>query len=57
VVSIEESRPYSKTKTWKLVDATVQEGGSGGILSSVADTVGSAVGSAVSKVKAAVGLS
>jgi small subunit ribosomal protein S17 len=57
VVSIEESRPYSKTKTWKLVEAAGQEGGAGGILSSVADTVGSAVGSAVSKVKAAVGLS
>ncbi len=53
-VSIEESRPFSKTKTWKLV------GGSepgvpapGGVVSSVTE----AVGAAVDRVKSAVGLS
>ncbi|MBV9076142.1 MAG: 30S ribosomal protein S17 [Methylobacteriaceae bacterium] len=53
VVQIEESRPYSKTKTWKLVDGASEGEGGGGLLSSVAETVGAAVG----KAKAAVGLS
>ena len=53
-VSIEESRPYSKTKTWKLVEAG--QGGQDegkGLVASVTD----AVGSAVETVKSAVGLS
>jgi small subunit ribosomal protein S17 len=57
-VSIEESRPFSKTKSWKLVDSQVgsdQEGG--GILSSVVEGVTGAVGAVVDKVKGAVGLS
>ncbi len=53
-VSIEESRPYSKTKTWKLVDGQAGGGGEGGgIISTVTETVGSVV----DKVKSAVGLS
>ena len=53
-VSIEESRPFSKTKTWKLVGGA--EPGApppGGVVSSVTE----AVGAAVDKVKSAVGLS
>lgn len=49
-VLIEESRPYSKTKTWKLVDAAAGEGGT--LVANVVEGVGAAVG----KVKAAVGL-
>ncbi|MBM0207596.1 30S ribosomal protein S17, partial [Micromonospora sp. STR1s_5] len=52
-VSIEESRPYSKTKTWKLVDGSGAGGSGGGVASSVVDSVASAV----DKVKSAVGLS
>ena len=52
-VSIEESRPYSKTKTWKLVESQAEGGGAGGgIISTVTETVGSVV----DKVKSAVGL-
>ena len=50
-VSIEESRPYSKTKTWKLVEGETASGG--GLVSSVVESVGAAV----DKVKSAVGLS
>ncbi len=54
IVQIQESRPYSKTKTWKLVEAGAPEGDEpGGILSGVAETVGGVV----DRVKAAVGLS
>jgi small subunit ribosomal protein S17 len=55
-VSIVESRPYSKLKTWKLVEAGVAEDGGeeeGGIVAAVTD----AVGSVVDRVKSAVGLS
>jgi small subunit ribosomal protein S17 len=52
-VSIEESRPYSKTKTWKLVDRQAESGDEGGgIISTVTETVGSVV----DRVKSAVGL-
>ena len=56
-VSIEECRPYSKTKTWKLVEGAGATGGDGetadaGVLSAVSG----AVGAAVDRVKAAVGL-
>ena len=58
VVSIEESRPYSKTKTWKLVDGkATNDGAEEGIVSSVVGTVTGAVGSVVDRVKSAVGLS
>ena len=58
IVQIEESRPYSKTKTWKLVDAKASEGDEGGgIVASVVETVTGAVGSVVDRVKSAVGLS
>jgi small subunit ribosomal protein S17 len=50
-VSIEESRPYSKTKTWRLVEGS--GAGAGGIVA----TVTGAVSGAVDKVKSAVGLS
>ena len=56
-VSIEESRPYSKQKTWKLVEAAAASDGSGGLMSSVVEGVSDAVSSAVDKVKSAVGLS
>jgi small subunit ribosomal protein S17 len=49
-VSIEESRPYSKTKTWKLVEAPA---GGGGLVASVVESAGSML----DKVKSAVGLS
>jgi small subunit ribosomal protein S17 len=49
-VSIEESRPFSKTKTWKLVDGTSTDGG--GLVSSVVE----GVSSVVDRVKSAVGL-
>ena len=52
-VSIEESRPFSKTKTWVLVEGGAGGGGEGGLVSSVVE----GVSSAVSKAKAAVGLS
>ncbi len=42
-VRIEESRPISKLKTWKLVDQTHSTGGSVGILSSVGQVVGAAL--------------
>ena len=51
-VEIEESRPFSKTKTWKLVDQA-EAGSSGGMM----EVVGEAVSAAVGKVKSAVGLS
>jgi small subunit ribosomal protein S17 len=51
-VSIVESRPYSKTKTWKLVDGR-EEGVVGGLVSSVVE----GVSSVVDRVKSAVGLS
>jgi small subunit ribosomal protein S17 len=50
-VSIEESRPYSKTKTWKLVESA-QGGESKGLVETVTD----AVGGVVDKAKSAVGL-
>ena len=57
VVSIEESRPYSKTKTWKLVEHKAAGDTPGeGIVSSVVDAVTGAVGSVVDRVKSAVGL-
>jgi small subunit ribosomal protein S17 len=43
MVQIEESRPISKLKTWKLVDQTHSTGGSVGILSSVGQVVGAAL--------------
>ena len=52
-VSIEESRPYSKTKTWKLVEGSGAGGNGGGVVSSLVE----GVTSAVDKVKSAVGLS
>ncbi len=57
IVEIEESRPYSKTKTWKLVEAGVATDGEGGLVSSVVNSVTGAVGSVVDRVKSAVGLS
>ena len=58
IVQIVECRPYSKTKTWKLVEAGAAGGdGPGGIVSTVVDGVSDAVGAAVDKVKATVGLS
>src|ERR1700750_2272907 len=50
-VSSEECRPYSKTKTWKLVEGGGAPEGSTGILSGAAEAVSSVVG----KVKSAVG--
>jgi small subunit ribosomal protein S17 len=50
-VSIEESRPFSKTKTWKLVEAPAA--GGGGLVASVIE----GAEAAFDKVKAAVGLS
>jgi small subunit ribosomal protein S17 len=43
MVQIEESRPISKLKTWKLVHQTHSTGGSVGILSSVGQVVGAAL--------------
>jgi small subunit ribosomal protein S17 len=43
MVQIEESRPISKLKTWKLMDQTHSTGGSVGILSSVGQVVGAAL--------------
>ena len=43
IVQIEESRPISKLKTWKLVDQTHSTGGSVGILSNVGQVVGAAL--------------
>lgn len=58
IVSIEESRPYSKLKTWKLVEGSTAGGGDeGGIVSTVTEAVSDAVGAAVDRVKGAVGLS
>lgn len=57
VVQIVECRPYSKTKTWELVDAKAAEGDAGGLVSSVVDSVTGVVGSVVDRVKSAVGLS
>jgi small subunit ribosomal protein S17 len=54
IVSIVESRPFSKTKTWALVESGAVEGDGGG---SVVSTVSDAVGAAVDRVKSAVGLS
>ena len=48
VVEIEECRPFSKTKTWKLVE---NETGGG-----IVETVTDAVGAAVDKAKSAIGL-
>ena len=61
-VAIEECRPYSKTKTWRLVEGAVPAGGEGdqaegGIMSAVTGAVGAAVSGAVDRVKGAVGLS
>ena len=53
VVQIQESRPFSKTKTWMLVDKAGAGDGEGGLVASVVETVGDAV----DKVKSAVGLS
>lgn len=50
-VRIEESRPYSKTKTWKLVEA-----GEPGVGGGIVETVTGAVGDAVDAVKETVGL-
>ena len=53
IVQIQESRPYSKTKTWKLVEAgAAPEGDEGGIIDRVTD----AAGGVLDRVKAAVGL-
>ena len=52
VVSIQESRPHSKLKTWELVPVGATETGGG-----VIDSVVSTVGSLVSSVKSLVGLS
>ncbi len=52
-VLIEESRPFSKTKTWKLVEGEGAGGSGGGVVSSVVE----GVAGAVDKVKSAVGLS
>ena len=52
-VLIEESRPFSKTKTWKLVEGEGAGGSVGGVVSSVVE----GVAGAVDKVKSAVGLS
>ena len=49
---IEESRPFSKTKTWKLVEAGAGEDGGKGMVETVTD----ALGGAVDRVKNAVGL-
>ena len=57
VVSIEESRPYSKTKTWKLVGETSPAEPEGGVMSGAVDAVTGAVGAAVDRVKSAIGLS
>jgi small subunit ribosomal protein S17 len=51
IVQIEECRPYSKTKTWKLVEAGEAESGPG-----ILDRVTDAVGSVVDRAKDAVGL-
>ena len=51
MVQIQESRPFSKTKTWKLVEGAPAEGG--GIVERVTDAVSGAVQAA----KSAVGLS
>ena len=50
VVQIEECRPFSKTKTWKLVDGATS--GGGGLVADVVD----AVKGAVEKAKAAIGV-
>jgi small subunit ribosomal protein S17 len=55
-VSIVESRPHSKLKTWALVEAGQEGGDGGGIVSSVVEGVTGAVSAAVDKVKSAVGL-
>ena len=53
-VLIEESRPYSKTKTWKLVEGAAGAGETGGgIVSSVVE----GVANVVDKAKSAIGLS
>lgn len=58
VVSIEESRPFSKTKTWKLVEQPVAaDGPEGGVVASVVESVTSTVGGVVDRLKSAVGLS
>ncbi|MDB5590284.1 MAG: ribosomal protein [Enterovirga sp.] len=51
IVQIQESRPFSKTKTWKLVQAEGTASGGG-----IVDTVTEAVGNVVNRAKAAVGL-
>ncbi len=43
MVQIEESRPISKLKTWKLVGETESKGEAPGILSSVGQVVGAAL--------------
>jgi small subunit ribosomal protein S17 len=55
IVQIQESRPFSKTKTWKLVEAgaAATDGGGGGIV----ETVTEAASGVLDRVKAAVGLS
>ena len=53
MVSIVECRPYSKTKTWTLVDEAGAATGAGGVVSAVTG----AVGAAVERVKSVVGLS
>ena len=54
MVQIEESRPISKLKTWTLVEQTGSTGESGGILSSVAETVTGTVGAAIDLVKSVI---
>lgn len=44
VVSIQESRPYSKLKTWELVPAVGAGGSEPGLIESVVSTVKSLVG-------------
>jgi len=54
MVQIEESRPISKLKTWKLVDQAGPTDGPGGVLSAVADVVTGTVGAALGLVKSVI---
>ena len=53
-VRIEETRPISKLKTWKLVDQAGPTDGPGGVLSAVADVVTGTVGAALGLVKSVI---
>ena len=54
LVQIEESRPISKLKTWRLVDQAGSTDSSGGVLATVADVVTGTVGAALDLVKSAI---